>query len=117
MYAALGLTSLDQVISIQKLRWAGHVRRMHWTRLPRKFLTSCVDAPRGRGRTHSYGHDLSRELQLIGFNMDRAAVELGVSQSWGAAAQDRGAWRMLVTPVETKPISEQAQMELTQTEH
>jgi hypothetical protein len=40
-----------------------------------------MDAPRGRGRTHSYGHDLSRELQLNGFNMDRVAVELGVSQS------------------------------------
>jgi hypothetical protein len=117
MYAALGLTSLDQVISNRKLCWAGHVRRMDWIRLPRKFLASWMDAPRGRGQTHSYGHDLSRELQLIGFNMDRAAVEPCVSHSWGAAAQYRGAWRMLVTPVETEPISEQAQMELTQTEH
>jgi hypothetical protein len=30
MYTALGLTSLDQVISNWKLRWAGHVRRMDW---------------------------------------------------------------------------------------
>jgi hypothetical protein len=27
MYTAFGLTSLDQVISNRKLRWAGHVRR------------------------------------------------------------------------------------------
>jgi hypothetical protein len=42
MYIALGLTSLDQVISTRKLRRAGHVRRMDWSRLPRscKFLTS-----------------------------------------------------------------------------
>jgi hypothetical protein len=40
MCTALGLTSLNQVISNRKLRWAGHVRRMDWLRLPRKFLTS-----------------------------------------------------------------------------
>jgi hypothetical protein len=40
MYTALGLTSLDLVISNRKLRWAGHVRRMDWSRLPRKFLTA-----------------------------------------------------------------------------
>jgi hypothetical protein len=58
-------------------------------RLPRKFLTSWVDAPRCRGRAHSYAHDLMRELQMIGFNTDRAAVQNGVSSTWGAAAQDR----------------------------
>ena len=116
-YTALGLTSLDQIISNRKLRWAGHVRRMDWSRLPRKFLTSWVDAPRSRGRAHSYGHDLTHELEQIGFNLDRAAVQLGVSQSWGAAAQDRDTWRKLVTPVETKPISEQARTERTQSEH
>jgi hypothetical protein len=89
MYTALGLTSLDQVISNRKLRWAGHVRRIDWSKLRRKFLTSWVDAPRCRGRAHSYGHDLTRELQLIGFNLHRTAVQLGVSLSWGAAAQDR----------------------------
>jgi hypothetical protein len=88
MYSALGLTSLDLVIFNRKLRWAGHVRRMDWSRLPRKFLASWVDAPRCRGRAHSYGHDLTRE-QLIGFNTDRAAVQRGVSLSWGAAAKDR----------------------------
>jgi hypothetical protein len=51
---------------------------MDWSRLPRKFLTSWVDAPRCRGRAHSYGHDLTRELQLIGFNTGRAAVQRGV---------------------------------------
>jgi hypothetical protein len=72
---------------------------MDWSRLPRKFLTLWVDAvndaPRCRGRAHSYGHALTRELQLIGFNTDRAAVQLGVSLSWGAAAQDREKWRKL----------------------
>jgi hypothetical protein len=48
MDTALGLTSLDLVVSNRKLRWAGHVRRMDWSRLPRKFLKSWVDAPRCR---------------------------------------------------------------------
>jgi hypothetical protein len=43
MCTALGLTSLDLVISNRKLGWAGHVRRMDWSRLPRKFLTSWVE--------------------------------------------------------------------------
>jgi hypothetical protein len=107
MYTALGLTSLDLVISNRKLRWAGHVRRMDWwSRLPRKFFTSSVDAPRCRGRAHSYEHDLTRELQLIGFNTDRAAVQLGVSLSWGLPlkAEENGAsshlgyrWRLSLT--------------------
>jgi hypothetical protein len=59
---------------------------MDWSRLPREFLTSWVDAPRRRGQAHSHGHDLTRELQLIGFKTDRAAEQLGVSLSWGAAA-------------------------------
>jgi hypothetical protein len=126
MYTALGLTSLDQVISHRKLCWAGQVRRADWSRLPRKILTSWVDAPRHIGRAHSCGHDLARERQLIGFNTDRAAVQRGVSPTWGwgAAAQDKekcmaqaccsataGACGL------TKPISEQARMERTQSEH
>jgi hypothetical protein len=85
MYTALGLTSLDLGISNRKLRWAGHVRRMDWSRLPRKFLTSWVYTPPCRGWAQSYGHDLTRELQLIGFNTDRAAVQLGVSLRWCSA--------------------------------
>jgi hypothetical protein len=124
MYTALGLTSLDGRPG-HLLRGARHVRRMDWSRLPRKFITSWFHALRCRGRAHSYGHHLTRELQLIGFNTDRAAVQLGVSLSWGAAAQDKEmaqahstlAARCPVAPVETKPISEQARTERTQSEH
>jgi hypothetical protein len=82
------------------------------------FLKSWVDAPRCRGQAHSYGHDLARELQLIGFNTDRAAAQLGVSPSWETAAQDKEKWRKLaarlpLAPVETKTISEHARTERT----
>jgi hypothetical protein len=79
---------------------------MDWSRLPRKFLTSWVDALRCRERAHSYGHDLTRELQLIGFNTDRpqggraAGVPLGISLSWGAAAEDKEQWRKLAARVQ-----------------
>ena len=110
LYSALGLTSIDKYISNRKLRWAGHVMRMDMSRLPRKFMTAWVDVPRERGRpVHSYGHDLARELNSIGFNLDRRAVGIGASQSWGEAAQNRELWRELsCTIMQTKPISDQA---------
>jgi hypothetical protein len=89
MYAALGLTSIDQYISSRKLRWAGHVMRMSMARLPRKFITSWVHAPRAPGRTHFYGHDLAHELRAAGFNLDRRAACIGVSRSWVETAQHR----------------------------
>jgi hypothetical protein len=109
MYAALGVTGIDLFISSRKLRWAGHVMRMSMTRLPRMFMTSWVAAPRRNGRPQiSYGHDLTRELNAIGFNLDREAVDKGVSTCWGVAAQDKETWRKLTRLTDVKPIFEQA---------
>jgi hypothetical protein len=61
---------------------------MDWSRLPRKFPTDLMlwaNAPRGREGTRSYGHDLTHELPRIGSDLDRAAVQLAVSQRLGAA--------------------------------
>ena len=56
-----------------------------------------------------YGHDLTHELNALGFNLDRRAVALGVSESWADAAQDRVAWRDLVMRRrKSTPISKQA---------
>jgi exonuclease III len=104
-YVALGLTDIDQYISTRKLRWAGHVMRMSMSRLPRQFMTSWVNAPRGRGPPRlNYGRDLTRELNNVGFNLNGQAVGIGVSQSWGKAAQDKGAWRNLTRLPDVKPI-------------
>jgi hypothetical protein len=75
MYTALGLTSLNMVISDRKLRWAGWARETH----------GLVEAPSqvphvvGRRtslqrRVHSYRHNLTHELQLIGLNLGRRAT-------------------------------------------
>ena len=110
IYAALGVTGIDQYISSRKLRWAGHVMRMEMTRLPRMFMTSWVDAPRRNGRPqNSYGHDLTRELNTAGFNLDREAVDKGVSMCWRMAAQDKAYWRTMTRRLtDVKPIFEQA---------
>jgi hypothetical protein len=107
-YVALGITDIDQHISSRKLRWAGHVMRMPWSRLPRKFMTSWVDAPRHQGRPRLYyGHDLTHELNRAGFNLNRRAVDIGVSTSWGKAARDKGSWRKLTRLTDVKPIFNQ----------
>jgi hypothetical protein len=68
--------------------------RMDMMRLPLKFMTSWVAAPRRNGRPQiSYGHDLTRELNAIGVNLDKKAVDKGIS--WGVAAQDKETWRKL----------------------
>jgi hypothetical protein len=38
------------------------------------------------GHTPTGTTEVTRKFQLIGFNTDKAAVRLGVSLSWGAAA-------------------------------
>jgi hypothetical protein len=106
MYAALGVTGIDLFISSRKLLWAGHVMRMSMTRLPRMFMTSWIAAPRRNGRPQiSYGHDLTRELNAIGFNLDREAVDKGVSTCWGVAAQDKETWRKLTRLTDVNPSS------------
>jgi hypothetical protein len=68
-----------------------------------QFLASCsrrgfrVVAPRGIRRAHSYEHDLTHDLKLIGVNLDRAAVQLGHSGSWGATFRSRRAHVQLGT--------------------
>ena len=44
----------------------------------------------------SYGHDLARELRVVGFNLDKRAQAIGVSRDWVAVAQDRDVWRRVV---------------------
>jgi hypothetical protein len=61
------------------------------------FMTSWVAAARRNGRPQisSYGHDLTRELNAIRFkiNLDREAVDKGVSTCWGVSAKDKETWR------------------------
>jgi Reverse transcriptase (RNA-dependent DNA polymerase) len=120
LFARLQVPCIERLISNRKLRWAGHVARMDIRdRLPRKFLSSWVkDVPRPRGRLFSYGHDLARELKVIGFNLDERAVQLGVSKAWITVAQERDEWRELVEPlrlVSANTVSSQGSLAASQT--
>ena len=46
----LGLRSVGIYMARRRLRWLGHVRRMDWSRLPRKLLSSWVYQARPLGR-------------------------------------------------------------------
>ena len=112
LYVRLGVPCVLRLISNRKLRWAGHVARMDIrSRLPRKLLSSWVPGvPRSRGRAYFYGHDLTRELIDIGFNLGDGAMQIGVSRDWMKTAQDRSAWRAPVEPLRmhAEPVSSQS---------
>ena len=80
------------------------------TRLPRMFMSSWVDAPRPKGRScATLGHDYTRYLRQAGFNLDRDAIQLGVSEDWIVAVKDRIGWRrraMALTRQVSTPISD-----------
>ncbi len=80
----LSLKPLDACRAQRRLRWAGHVYRMDFERLPRKLLTSWVDHPRPRGRPSQFhfGHGLARDLTNAGVD----------TATWHQAAVNRTAW-------------------------
>ena len=82
----LGLKPLDACLAQRRLRWAGHVYRMDFERLPRKLLSSWVDHPRPRGRPQfHFGHGLARDLTNAGVDV----------ATWHQTAANRLAWLQL----------------------
>ena len=85
-----GLASIDVYVTRRQLRWAGHVARMHFSRLPRKMLSSWVRSKRPRGAPqYTYGRGLMKSLR-------RAGVDV---ESWWVQAEDRLQWRDIVNSV------------------
>ena len=80
----LSLESIDTYVCRQQLRWAGHVIRMPWSRLPRKILSCWVRSKRPRGAPKfTYGRSLMNCLKKA--NIDR--------ERWHLLACDRHSWR------------------------
>ena len=80
----LGLETIDLHVKRRQLRWLGHVRRMGFERLPRRMLSSWVNAPRPRGAPQmTYGRSITKALEM--FNID--------VRTWPELAADRAAWR------------------------
>ena len=82
----LRLETLDFYVELRQLRWAGHVARMGYERIPRKLLTSWVFNPRPHGRPQfTYGHSLNKTLKRAELPTD--------FKKWSQLAQNREAWR------------------------
>ena len=83
----LNLRKIDDYITERQLRWAGHVVRMNFDRLPRKMLSSWVctkhpiDAPE-----FTYGRGLYKALTKAGVDV----------KSWHALALDKSKWRKMI---------------------
>jgi hypothetical protein len=80
----MGTQDIQYYLDQRVLGWAGHVARMNPDRLPRKLLTSYLDAPRkAGGQALTYGRTLRKALQR---------KEISVN-AWMKRAQDRSEWR------------------------
>ena len=80
LLARLGLPAIDTCITRRQLRWAGHVSRMEYSRLPRKMLSGWVRSKRPRGCPRfTYGRTLQKSLQ-------KARID---STTWPILAQNR----------------------------
>ena len=85
-----GLSNIDAYVSKRQLRWAGHVARMDFDRLPRKMLSSWVTERRPVGAPEfTYGRGLYKTLKKA--EIDR--------ENWFVEAQDREGWRDMIARV------------------
>ena len=80
----LSIEPVDNYIYRYQLRWAGHVSRMPWNRIPRKMMSCWVNSTRPRGCPKmTYGRSLSKCLLKAGILVN----------NWTELAADRDAWR------------------------
>ena len=87
LLSRVGLKSIDTYITQRQLRWAGHVARMSYDRLPRKMLSSWVPSKRPKGAPEfTYGRGLHKALKKAELSKD----------NWFQLAENREQWRTTV---------------------
>jgi hypothetical protein len=87
LHRRTGVKSLEVYAYRRQLRWIGHVSRMSWDRLPRKFMSAWCGVPRPASAPNfRWGDGAERAI---------AAVGLGVRE-WHKAAADREVWHEVV---------------------
>ena len=83
----LGMQPIDVYVFRRQLAWAGHVSRMGWERIPRKLLSSWVNAPRAAcGVEMTYGRALEKAFRRAGLD----------ESTWHERAKDRTAWKAMI---------------------
>ena len=88
------LPSIESILLLVQLRWAGHVSRMENTHMPKAvFFSELQPGKRDRGAPRKRHKDqLKRQLAKAGIN----------HQSWQQKASDRESWRSSVKKVSGK---------------
>ena len=90
----LYLESIDTYICRQQLRWAGHLIRMPWNRLPRKMMSCWVRSKRPRGAPrYTYGRSLFKCMKKSGID----------TNVWHDLALNKLEWRNLIHSVKIDP--------------
>ena len=83
----LNLRTIDDYITKSQLRWAGHVARMNFDRLPGKAFSSWVYSKRPVGPPeYTYGRELFKSSKKAGFNLN----------DWHQLARDKTKWRKMI---------------------
>ena len=107
------LESMDFYLRAKALRWAGHMVRMPYDRLPRKLFFGWVEHARARGSRLTYGRRIERlvkdALELAEPNVRRVVTGKArgtrrrasssfqrVGCGWVEFARERHRWRRLV---------------------
>lgn len=86
----LGLSSIDSYVHKRQLRWAGHVSRMDFERLPRKMLSCWVKNPRPVGAPEfTCGRGLYKALK-------KAKI---CTNTWYQVASDRQLWKSVIDKI------------------
>ena len=81
---------IDKETRYRRLRWLGHIGRMHDDRLPKRLLFSIVSGQRSVGRPRLMWNDIARsDLAIVHENM------------WYSKCQDRAGWRSKIAAVRT----------------
>ena len=86
----LGLISIESYVYRRQLRWAGHISRMSFDRLPRKMLSCWVKNRRPVGAPEfTYGRGLYKALRNSNIDID----------TWFEIAFDRQMWKSVVEEI------------------
>ena len=84
----LGIAKISSICVRNQLRWAGHLARMDWSRLPRKLLSSWCRYKRPTGApNYTYGRQLHQSLRDSNIT------------NWHHHAMDRSEWRKLIAAI------------------
>ena len=75
---------IEANIDQRQMRWAGHISRIPWNRLPRKMLTAWCNSKRPRGAPQmTHGQNLKKKFK-------RRSVD---HKTWMVRSKNRVRWR------------------------